>query len=389
MRLCVVTFKECWPDGNGGWMSYGGFPQQMNAISSLFDEVRMLVVGVAPRPGGMPLPAEALVVPLARPVGVDGRRKLSVLGRLPYYIGRMLPHVARADVVHLPLPGDLPLLGLALGALCRKRMLVRYGGSWFPTTQSTFMNRITRTCMRGLRGRRHVMFATGAGELPPARGIEWLFATAITGAEVLTTRPDLDRVPAELRLIYPGRLSSEKGVRYLIEAVAALGECQDPRARRVNLTVAGDGPERPALEALAHRLGCRERIRFVGQLPRPELLAELLASDVCVLPSLTESFCKARLDAMLCGVPTVTTPVGFGAELVGGPGERGWLVPPADARAITTVVERLALEGTEWPAVRRRCRRFAETFTIERWRTRIAEVCAAQWGVRLEDGRLR
>jgi len=233
------------------------------------------------------------------------------------------------------------------------------------------------------------MFATGAGELPPAHGIEWLFATAISEAEVRTTQPDLERVPSDLRLIYPGRLSSEKGVRYLIEALASLRASGEPRARRVSLTVAGDGPERPALEALADRLGCRSQIRFAGQLPRPQLLAELLASDVCVLPSLTESFCKARLDAMLCGVPTVTTPVGFGAELVGRPGERGWLVPPADAQAIATVIEQLAIEGTEWPAVRRRCRDFAERFTIERWQAQIAEACAAQWGVRLEDGRLR
>jgi len=389
MKLCIVTFKECWPDGNGGWLSYGGFPQQMHAISSLFDDVRMLVVGVPPRQGGMPLPRRALVVPLARPVGADGRRKLSVLSRLPYYLGRMLPHVSRADVVHLPLPGDLPLLGLALGALCRKRMLVRYGGSWFPTSQSTFMNRVTRTCMRGLRGRRHVMFATGAGDLPPARGIEWLFATAISETEVRTTQPDLDRIPSDLRLIYPGRLSPEKGVRYLIEALAALRAGGEPRACRVSLTVVGDGPERHALEGLAQGLGCGPQIRFAGQLPRPQLLAELLASDVCVLPSLTESFCKARLDAMLCGVPTVTTPVGFGAELVGQDGERGWLVPSGDARAIAHVVGRLALDGTDWPAVRRRCRRFAELFTIERWRAQIAEACAAQWGVRLEDGRLR
>jgi hypothetical protein len=389
MRLCIVTFKECWPDENGGWLSYGGFPQQMQAISSLFDDVRMVVVGVPPRPGGMPLPAGALVVPLARPAGSNGRRKLSVLARLPYYLGRMLPHVSRADVVHLPLPGDLPLLGLALGVLCRKRMLVRYGGSWFPTTQSTFMNRITKMCMRGLGGPRHVMFATGAGELPPAPGIEWLFATAISEAEVRTVQPDLDRIPSDLRLIYPGRLSSEKGVRYLIEALALLRASREPWARRVTLTVAGDGPERDALEALADRLGCRSGVRFAGQLPRPHLLAELLASDVCVLPSLTESFCKARLDAMLCGVPTITTPVGFGAELVGGSGERGWLVPCADPGAIAAVVGRLAVDGAKWPALRRRCRRFAEQFTVERWRAQIAEACAARWAVRVEEGRLR
>lgn len=390
MKLCIITFKECWPDGKGGWLSYGGFPQQMKAVGSLFDDIVLLVVGVQPRAGGMPLPHRAVVVPLARPVGADSRRKLSVLARLPYYVRQMLPHVYRADVVHLPLPGDLPLLGLLLGAVCGKRMLVRYGGSWYRTSQSTIMNQVTRECMRRLAGPRRVLFATGAGEIAPAPGISWLFATAISEAEVQSIKPDLDRIPASgLRLIYPGRLSPEKGARYLIEALGSLRAARVRDFALPSLTIAGDGPERGALEALTDSLGCRDVVRFTGQLARTALLTELLSSDICVLPSLTESFCKARLDAMLCGVPIVTTPVGFGRELVGEADERGWIVPPADAPGLAKVLRNIALQRLDWPALRRRCRSFAEQFTIERWGRQIAEVCVAQWGLHLEEGRLR
>ena len=43
MNVCVVSFKECWRDASGAWMTDGGFPRQMTAIASLFDE--MVIVG--------------------------------------------------------------------------------------------------------------------------------------------------------------------------------------------------------------------------------------------------------------------------------------------------------------------------------------------------------
>ena len=43
--------------------------------------------------------------------------------------------VRKADVVHVPLPGDIPLLGMFVALGLRKRLVVRYGGSWVPTSR--------------------------------------------------------------------------------------------------------------------------------------------------------------------------------------------------------------------------------------------------------------
>ena len=56
MRVCAVSFKECWQDDDGRWLSYGGFPMQMTAIASLFDAMTLVIVNGRPRAGGMPLP---------------------------------------------------------------------------------------------------------------------------------------------------------------------------------------------------------------------------------------------------------------------------------------------------------------------------------------------
>jgi len=122
---------------------------------------------------------------------------------------------------------------------------------------------------------------------------------------------------------------------------------------------------------------------------RAGLIRELLRSDVSVLPSLTEGFPKARLDAMLCGVPVITTDVGFGRETIGLDGERGWVVPPGNASALSAALRRIVTEPVDWPSLRLRCRRYVEDQTLEAWARRIAEICARQWNMGVVRGKLQ
>jgi glycosyltransferase involved in cell wall biosynthesis len=367
----VVSVKECW-EADGRWYSSGGFPAQMHALETVFGPMTLVVLRGSPTHGGSSLPASADVVALRRPSGEDGRRKLSVLMRLPYYLREIRRQVGRARAVHVPPPGDIPLLGMVVALAMRKPLVVRYCGSWEATSRTTAANRLTRALMRRFAGGRNVMLATGLGHSPPAPNMRWVFATALTRSQVEAVRPDLDRAPGTpLRLVFAGRLSTEKGLENLIDAVS-----QSPEAQ---LTIIGDGPLRSALSTLAADLGCSARVAFAGQLPHAQVLERLLHADVCVLPSFSESFCKARLDAMLCGVPVITTPVGFGREIVGQDGERGWVVPAGDPAALAGLLHRIAAGEPDWPALRRRCRRFSEAFTLERWADEIRSACEQRW----------
>lgn len=392
MRLCVVSFKQCWQDESGAWQSYGGFPAQMDALATLFDELTIVIVRAKPRAGGMPLPPAAQVIPLANPVGSNLRRKLSVAARLPYYLWHVGRAVRAADVVHAPVPGDIAFFGMAAATLLGRRQFAMYNSSWVPDSESTVMRWVTRRWMRACAGGRHVMLALGPVGLKtvPAPGMHWIFVSIITEAEVASIRPDFARpVPTPLHFAYVGRLSYEKGVRQLLLALAKLRGDPGLGPRLPRLTLIGDGPQRAELEALVAERLEPGMVRFAGQLGRAALLDALRSVDVCVLPSLTEGFCKARLDAMLCGVPVLTTDVGFGREIVGAAGERGWVVPPGDVAALGSAIRRIALEPVPWSELRRRCRRYAEPQTLEAWATRIGEICAAQWGAVLRNGKVR
>lgn len=379
--------KECWQDANGAWVSYGGFPRQMTAIASLFDEMDLLIVRSKSRGGGLPLPVKANIIAMREPKGTDGRRKLDVVMNFPYYVGTMVKHIRRADAVHTPVPGDMPLLGLALALLMGKPVIARYGGSWHPTAQTTFMNRVTRTLMRLAARGRNVVIATGEGSEQSTGGVQWLFSTSLTEEEIQGIQPDLDRgLQFPVRLLYAGRLSVEKGVYELVRAIRLLrdrGVCPMPV-----VTLAGDGPDRRGIVDLANELDVMRHIRFTGQLNRADLSAQFHATDIAVQPSLTESFGKAWIDAMAHGLPVITCNVGAARACIGADGERGWVIPPGDPERLADAIEHAMKAEIDWPSMRRRCREYSERFTIENWTARIARMCAARWQCSYTSGKL-
>ncbi len=389
VRLCVVSFKECWQDNSGVWWSYGGFPMQMAAVSSLFDETTLVIVRGPARSGGIPLTGPTQIIALRSPDGADFRRKLGVVASLPYYVRTIAKHVRAADVVHIPAPGDMPLLGMLIALFFRKRLIVRYGSSWVTTSQTTLTHKFTRACMRRFAGGRNVMLATGEGHDRPAKGLRWVFSTALSKAELKDIRPSLDRgLSQPPRLVYAGRLSVEKGVAVLVRAIAALRtEGFEPLPL---VTLVGDGPERARLESLVAELGCAESVRFAGHCNREELSAHLMAADFCVQPSLSEGFSKAWLDAMAHGLPVLASNVGAAAAVIGDEESgRGWLVAPGNPQALADAIRRVIHTARSWPALRRRCRSYVESRTLEAWARQIGEMCAAQWNISMIGGKLR
>ena len=117
-----------------------------------------------------------------------------------------------------------------------------------------------------------------------------------------------------------GRLATQKGHRYLLEACARL--LRD--VPHLQLVLAGEGESRAALEALARTL----RIDHCTHMPghRSDVQPVLDAADYFVLPSLWEAMPFALLEAMASGVPAVATDVAGVAELVE-TGRTGVLVP--------------------------------------------------------------
>ena len=388
-NVCAISFKECWQDGRGRWCTNGGFPLQMGGIASLFDRMTLLVTfGATPGGGSIPLPENAEIVIIRHPVGRGLWRKLWIVANLPYYVRVMSRYCREADVVHVPPPGDIPLVGMIVALAMRKKTIIRYCGSWTVTGQTTLTNRFTRGVIRLFAGGRNVMLATGDGEKPPGRGISWIFSTALSARELRSTTPVFDRaLSSPPRLVYIGRLHKIKGVANLLRALDLLS--REGFTPLPSAMIIGEGPDREMLEQMAIRDGLQDRVRFAGQLDRVALVAALREFDLCVQPSLSEGFSKAWLDAFSMGLPVLASEVGAARGVIGADGTRGWLVPPGDVNALAERLKMILGAELDWPSLRRRCREFVEGRTLESWAGTIGKMCAGQWGWNLVEGKLR
>lgn len=173
-----------------------------------------------------------------------------------------------------------------------------------------------------------------------------------------STQPPPSQPHSPLRVGYVGRLESHKGVHVLLAAIAETAE-QLPECV---LSIAGEGPQRSELQALAQRLGVSDRVTFAGHLGDrlPEFYREL---DVLVVPSLPtpgwrEQFGRVAVEAMASGVPVIASRSGALPDVVA---EAGILVEPGDAQALRSALAEAA-EPQRWAALREaglaRCREF-------------------------------
>jgi glycosyltransferase involved in cell wall biosynthesis len=151
-------------------------------------------------------------------------------------------------------------------------------------------------------------------------------ASAETGAPVAR----IGGVPRP-RVGVVGRLSHEKGVDVMLHAFANVRR----RGVPASLVVAGEGPERAALEALSRELGVHDATHFVGQLLPVEPLYPLL--DLLVIPSRSEGLPNVLLEALRADVPVVSTRVGAVPEVLDGT-RAGRIVPVEDPAALADAI---------------------------------------------------
>lgn len=115
----------------------------------------------------------------------------------------------------------------------------------------------------------------------------------------------LNIVANEKILLFVGWLRPVKGVRYLIESMSIIKQ----RYRNIRLLIVGDGKDRQNLEELAKKLNLARCISFTGQVPNETVAEYMAASDLFILPSLSEGFPVTASEAMASGLPIVATRV--------------------------------------------------------------------------------
>ena len=141
-----------------------------------------------------------------------------------------------------------------------------------------------------------------------------------------------------------GRLHYSKQYDVLLRAFARARQLDEMLRGHLQLHIAGEGPEREDLQALARKLDLQSCVTFAGFVVQPgPFLAGLHGY---VQTSMKEGFCIAAHEAMLAGLPVISTRVGELAYSVR-PGRTGWLCDVGDVEAIARAMVALARDPAE------------------------------------------
>jgi glycosyltransferase involved in cell wall biosynthesis len=195
------------------------------------------------------------------------------------------------------------------------------------------------------------------GVADPDPALTWLDPT---GAVVRAVA----RLP-EPRVLYVGRLVYYKGLDVLLRAMTLTDGA---------LVIVGDGPLDGTLRRQIARLGLGDRVVLLGRRTDAEVRGLYQRCDVFVLPSTarTEAFGLVQVEAMLSGVPVISTDLPTGVPWVNEHGVTGLIVPPGDAAALAAALRRLLedapLRAKLGDTARERAReRFGQARMVERF----------------------
>lgn len=138
---------------------------------------------------------------------------------------------------------------------------------------------------------------------------------AIHNGVPLPTEAPVRSYGSARRFLTVGSLERRKGVHELLPALAkAPGEW--------TLDLAGDGPDRPMLQAMTNEHGLYSKVRFLGRCSSMDAIYR--QAEVLLHPSLSENLSMAILEAMSHGLPVIANDLGGNPELVTS-GSEGWL----------------------------------------------------------------
>jgi glycosyltransferase involved in cell wall biosynthesis len=356
MRICHLG--KYYPPAPGGIEAH--VRTLAAAQAGLGAEVRVLCINHRPGPTTVERDGAVEVVRSRRVAEVA---KLDVCPGLPAALARV-----EADVLHLHVPNPTMILAL-LACGRRTPVVVTYHSDLIrQKVRGAAFRPLERRAYRRVRAILPTSPAYAAGSpflasyaerlhvLPHGIDLEpYLRPSAADRAEAAA----LGAAYAGPLWLACGRLVPYKGLRTALRALAGV---------EGTLLVVGDGPDRPALEAEATRLGLRHRVAFLGVVPR--VVPYYLAAEALWFPSnaRSEAFGLVQVEAMASGCPVLNAAIPHsGVPWVSPHGQTGLTVPVDDPAALAAAAGRLRAE----PGLRDRLAAAARTRAVAEFDHRV------------------
>lgn len=367
MKRLVVFSHKLFRQTNQGLQTTGAFTIQIDALSPYFTEVM-------------------LCVPVKRELdfcGVNITAPNINFHPLPYYEGKfnfvcaikvmrnqILEAVEQSDIGLIILPS---YVGLLASIVCQVRkfpifhwvvgdlsriLITRQGTSatrWIANHLAAPMisltiKRLTRDTLTFYNGK--ILYDQGK---------KYHHVRISSSIHVNDIYHQQKNINSPIQVLFVGRLSPEKGVVDLLQAVSIM----IARGDDVSLNIVGTGELKNELKQQANHLSISDRINFLDYVPIDKLLKDIYRScDILVLPSHADQYPKVLLEGMSQGIPIIATNVG-GIPSIVKDGVNGLLIPPGQPREIVEACERIVTNNNLQHSLVQNGLAFAREHTIE------------------------
>lgn len=240
------------------------------------------------------------------------------------------------DAVIVNKPFDFPILWQARRRGLAAQTLFRSGGTDFFAGDRLFAGAIRHWASASRYNARQVEQRYGRQVQVIHNGVDTEVFRPFGRDDAL--RASYGAAPGDCLIVSVGRMVGWKGLRIVLEAIAALPQ-------RYRYLAVGTGPEEAVLKQQVKQLGIAGRVHFCGRVAHADLPRLLSQGDLFVQPSVgEEAFGISVVEAMACGLPVLASNNGGLPEIVV-EGETGHLLRPGDPAAWREAIERTASDG--------------------------------------------
>lgn len=375
-RLLIVSHVRHY-NYDGGLFAYGPYAREIEKWAELFPQILIAAPCKYSAPSSDTskfIHRNISILPVPETGGGNLRAKTKQAFLVPILVLKLIEYMRKADAIHVRCPGNLGLLGVFLAPLFSNFRIAKYASQWnhFPCEPWTW--RFQRFLLRSPWWRAPV---TVYGQWPnqPAHIVPF-FTSIMTDAQMDRARQVSQNrtLHNPLRIMFVGRLSREKNVHVLIQALGLLREI----GLSFECKIVGDGSERDTLKALCSALlGMSSPVEFTGALPFDQVLPIYERADVLVLVSETEGWPKAIAEGMAFGLVCVGSDRGFVEQMLSG--GRGYVIRPGDHIELANTLMAIASSKRLYTETSQRAAKWSQDFTLNRVAQSLRSLMIQSW----------
>ena len=385
MKLLIISHTAHY-QSESRILGWGATVRERDHLGSIFDQiVHLPPLHDSPAPdSAIAYQASNVVFHQVKPAGGDNIiDKLGIFTKIPGWLAALRRDMKEMDAIHIRCPAGISLVALLAARLWGwgKPVWVKYAGNWRSYPGQALSYKFQRFF---LKHNLHRGVVTINGHCPGQPEHIYSFVNPSFSDEEFLQGSAFAREKQfsyPIKLLFVGNLSRPKGVDRLLEIAKKLNEI----GFEFDLTLVGDGPDRPDFERFVKENSLAEHVHFAGWQPITAVHKYYREAHIFVFPSKSEGWPKVLSEAMSHGVVPIASGIGSIPEILE-KADAGHTIPlDGDPGAYVEMIISFTQDVDRWKKASLNGIRAAKDFTYEQYLKNVKKMFWDAWRLKLDD----